>query len=98
MLAAHGLAAGRHDDARRDFARACEDADTAAAPADRWLSVGFGALSELLDGAARSDETMSGLKQRLQEAQAQLKTLENGEMFIQQIQTAGRVFGNGTDL
>jgi predicted enzyme related to lactoylglutathione lyase len=96
ILAAHELAAGKHDDARKDFAKACEYADTAGAPADHSLSAGFAALTELLDGAVKSDESTSGLKQRLQEAEARLKTLEDGEMFIQQIHTAARVFGKGS--
>lgn len=93
MLAAHELAAGKHHDARRGFAKACECADAAGAQADRWLSVGFGILSELLGGPGCSDEAKRGLKQRMEEAETHLRTLEHGEMFIQQIQTAGRVFG-----
>lgn len=98
MLAAHELAAGKYDDATKDFTRACEYAGTADALADRWLSVGFGALSELLDGTGRPDDSMVAQKQRLHEAETQLKTLQDGEMFIQQIQTAGRVFGKGNGL
>jgi hypothetical protein len=91
MLGAQELAAGKHNDAVRRFNSACEQADVAGAEAERWLSVGFGVLSEML--AAASDSEEMGRKERLDESRARLRPLENGEMFIQQIETAARVFG-----
>jgi len=94
MLAAQELAAGKPDDARAGFAKACECAEAVGAQADRWLSVGFGILCELLD-SANSDQAKRALTQRMEDVEAHLKPSEDGEMFIQQIQTAGRVFGKG---
>ena len=50
--------------------------------------------SELLD-SADSDQAKRALTQRMEDVEAHLKPSEDGEMFIQQIQTAGRVFGKG---
>ena len=98
ILGAHELAATRHADAQTSFARACEQASEANSPAEHGLAVGFGILNEMLTPATHSPEAFRVLKERLEAAEARLKSLEHGEMFVQQIHTALGVFSKANDI
>jgi tetratricopeptide (TPR) repeat protein len=88
MLGGQYLARGEYQRARELYDRAATYAVAAKTRADELLGVGFGHLTELLrspdDGEA---------SRRIDEIKLQLKPLEDGEMFIGQIEAAGRVFG-----
>jgi hypothetical protein len=93
MLAAHQLAAAAYDSARVQFRLAARDAAAAGAEADRLLCQGFEALTARLALTDAPDERAdAALRSRLDDVLTRLRPLENGEMFVQQIQTAARVF------
>ena len=88
MLAGHYLARPEYERARELYDRAAKYAVAVKAKADELLSLGFGFLTDLL----RSPE-VGEASRRIDEVKLLLKPLEDGEMFIGQIETAERVFG-----
>jgi hypothetical protein len=93
MLAAHWIAAAEYERAREQFRLAARDAATAGAEADRLLCQGFEALTGRLALTDAPDPAAdAALRSRLDDVLTRLGPLENGEMFVRQIETAGRVF------
>ena len=99
MLAGHWLAVAQYGPAREQFQSAGREASAAASEPDRLLAEGFELLTAHLsaDGGAAgtggaagsaSDETLA----RLNDVLTRLRPLEQGGMFVQQIETARRVF------
>ncbi|HEY2587795.1 MAG TPA: hypothetical protein VGI81_18765 [Tepidisphaeraceae bacterium] len=86
MLAGHQLCAKDFAAARASYEQAGRHAAAAGSKADELLAAGFGRLVELL----QSDDT--GDDSELRRIQEQLRGLENGPDFVQQIETARRVF------
>lgn len=84
LIGAHLLAAWDYDGARGAFAQARQYAEAAAADGDRLLAESFLALVDVLDG---SGETA------LRKALARLAGVEHGASFVEQVETARRVFG-----
>jgi hypothetical protein len=88
MLGAHLLTAGAHPDATEQFDQAARLADKAAAPPEAILARAFGALSDLAGGDCDAEEPLAAHL-------AQLRDLEDGEMFVAQVETARRVIEAG---
>lgn len=88
LLGAHHLAAGDTDQAKQSFEASARHAGTAEARAEELLAQGFALLSTLL-GQSTED---SHLRTDLNAIKAQLAELENGDEFVKQIDTAGRIF------
>lgn len=86
MLAAQLLAASSAGEAARHFALACEAADRAGADAEVALATAFGALARLSAGEDDADGSLAT-------AIDDLGAAEGGDMFIEQVETARRVFG-----
>lgn len=86
MLAGHQLCAKGFDAARASYEQAGRHDAAAGAKADELLCAGFARLVKLLQSGDADDDA------ELQRIQEQLRGLENGPDFIQQIETARRVF------
>ncbi|TAK14155.1 MAG: hypothetical protein EPO32_02780 [Anaerolineae bacterium] len=88
LIGAHHLAAGEHAPALDAFARAVDHTRRAGEPAEAQLSEGYHALAEgLLNGGTAGDRWDAIL--------GELAKAENGGFFIQQLETARRVFAGG---
>ena len=83
MIGAHQLAAGQLEAARAAFELAAIYAEAADSAADLLLARGFTALMDVLAG----DDPAA-----LEAIEAKLQTIEDGTDFVQQIETARRVF------
>jgi hypothetical protein len=89
MLAAQQMAAGDLAEAASSFRKAAELARTAEEPAEALLSVGFACLVSLL--ASPGD---SAVEARYMDVKRQLSAEEDGQFFIDQLDTARRVFSS----
>lgn len=91
MLGAHQLAARDHPSAIESFRLAVSHAETAGALPEAFLGAAFLHLVEYLanplDASARA---------KLDAARGELLSEKDGESFVKQIDTALRIFGNGT--
>ena len=83
MIGAHQLAAGQLEAARAAFELAAIYAEAADLAADLLLARGFTALMDVLAG----DDPAA-----LEAIEAKFQTIEDGTDFVQQIETARRVF------
>lgn len=88
MLAAHQVAAGDLPGAAGNFKNAAELARTAQAPGEALLSEGFAALTGLL--ASPND---AAAEARFVDVKRRLANEKDGRFFIEQLDTARRVFG-----
>lgn len=84
MLAGHALAAGHREAARSFYIEAAENADEAEREAERLLATAFVLLVDQLDGQDVAAD--------LDAAKAALAGEKHGADFVQQIETAQRVF------
>ena len=89
MLAAQQMAAGDLAEAAGNFKRAAELARTAEEPVEALLSDGFAVLVSLL---ASPDD--SAVEARYMDVKRQLSAEEDGQFFIEQLDTARRVFSS----
>ena len=89
MLAAQQMAAGDLAEAAGNFKKAAELARTAEAPAEAMLSDGYATLVSLL---ASPDD--SAVEARYMDVKRQLTAEEDGQFFIEQLDTARRVFSS----
>ncbi|MBV9469552.1 MAG: hypothetical protein JO316_10465 [Abitibacteriaceae bacterium] len=87
MLAGQQLARQEYGEAQANFEAATRHATAASARAEELLAQGFSILTQIL---AASETT--ALQSRLDEIKAQLNSVEHGPDFVQQIETAHRVF------
>lgn len=87
MMGAQFLAAGQVDAARESFQKAANHAGRAGEQADQLLAEGFAAIVDLLQSPADS-----ALQERLETVKAEMAFLEHGTFFIEQLDTALRVF------
>lgn len=86
MLGAHLLMAAAPVEAGDQFSLAGQAADRAGADAEVSLSSGFAALAALAAGAA-------GAEDALVSALDELRAVDGGDMFVEQVETARRVLG-----
>lgn len=86
MLAGHEICTGDLDAARQSYHNAARHAHAAGSRPDQLLCDGFVRLVELLDSKNTGDDP------ELNSILTQLKPLENGPDFVNQILTARRVF------
>jgi hypothetical protein len=86
MRAGHELCRGEYDAARQSYHNAARHAHAAGSRPDQLLCDGFVRLTELLDSRNTADDP------ELNSILEQLKPLENGPDFANQILTARRVF------
>jgi hypothetical protein len=86
MLAGHQISAKDFAAARVSYKQAGRHAAAAGSKADELLCAGFARLVDLLQSGDADDDA------ELQRIQEQLRGLENGPDFVQQIETARRVF------
>ncbi|UCG24737.1 MAG: hypothetical protein JSW55_01700 [Chloroflexota bacterium] len=89
MLAAQQMAAGDLAEAAGNFKKAAELARTAEEPVEALLSDGFAVLASLL--ASPGDSTVEA---RYMDVKRQLSGEEDGQFFIEQLDTARRVFSS----
>lgn len=87
LLGAHLLAAGDFDGARDCFGETAVFAQKANAPAESVLAEGYIAIADLLANPADRQARM-----RLDRVKAELAGLEDGPFFVEQLDTALRVF------
>jgi hypothetical protein len=89
LAGAHALAAGELDAARQHFVAAAEFADKAASRSDALLNHGYMHMRDLL-----KDPTDASALKQLQDVKADLRTVEYGDEFVAQLETALRVFSS----
>ncbi len=88
MLGAQQMAAGRLADAEVSFRAGMLQAQEAGAEADERLCFAYEALAKGLEQPG--DQV---LQRKFNEAKDALKAVEHGHSFVEQIETAERVFG-----
>ena len=86
MLGGHLLMASSPAEARQHFDQAAEAADRAGADVEVSLAAGFAALADLAAGT-------DGAESALADALEHLRSSDDGEMFVEQVETARRVLG-----
>ncbi len=86
MLGAHLLMVASTIEARDQFGQAADAADRAGADVEVSLASGFGALAGLAAGIDGADGDLATALDRL-------RACEDGEMFVEQVETARRVLG-----
>lgn len=87
LVGAHEMARGNMDAARNRFGRASALAESVDAEADSLLNLAYAIMTEILE---HPDDQV--IADRLETVKADLAQLEQGDFFVQQLDTALRVF------
>lgn len=92
MLGGHYLAGGDLALAQEAYGEAGAHASLAGQDAESLLAAGFSLIVQLVAGATDATRPAGETQEELARLRESLASLENGEFFVQQIDTALRVF------